>query len=31
VVQLHFGRLIDIGGVPGAPWMFNLSLRYLYQ
>ncbi len=32
VLQLHFGKLIPIGGEVGAePWAFNLGLRYLYQ
>ncbi|MGI5864245.1 MAG: hypothetical protein ACOX6T_19615 [Myxococcales bacterium] len=31
VVQLHWGRLLDVGGVPGSgEWVFNLDLRYLY-
>ncbi len=31
LLQFHFGKLIDIGGAPGAaPWVFNLNLRYLY-
>jgi hypothetical protein len=31
VVQLHWGRLLDVGGTPGrGDWVFNLDLRYLY-
>jgi hypothetical protein len=31
VLQLHFGKLIDIGGTTRSePWVFNLNLRYLY-
>ncbi|MFN7133480.1 MAG: tolB protein precursor protein, partial [Myxococcales bacterium] len=31
LLQLHFGKLVDIGGVPGADWVFNLNLKYLYM
>jgi len=31
VLQLHFGRLVNVGGDVGSePWVFNLGLRYLY-
>ncbi len=31
VLQLHFGRLLDIGTINGPePWVFQLNFRYLY-